>query len=141
MQKLNRLLTWPLVFLVLMVSTALAAPDVPDPAADAVGWVKALYEAVTSKSWGIVSGLALVGLVYPLRRFGPSIFKTAFGGMVLAFAVSLAGTMGIALAAGAKISLALVASSLATAATAAGVWEWLKAHLPGVQAAADRADK
>lgn len=137
--KFNRLLTWPLLFLVLMTGAALAATDIPAPDTDAAGWIKLLYLAITSKAWGVVAGLVLVGFVYPLRRFGPSVFKTPFGGLVLAFLVALAGTMGVALAAGAPLSLSLAASALATAASAAGIWEWLKAHIPGVQAAGDKA--
>lgn len=137
--KINRLLTWPLLFLVLMTGAALAATDVPAPDTDAAAWIKALYTAITSKAWGVVAGLALVGLVYPLRRFGPDVLKTPFGGLVLAFLISLAATLGVALAAGAPLSLSLAASALATAATAAGVWEWIKAHIPGAQATADKA--
>jgi len=139
MQTINRALTWPFLFLALMTATALAATDVPTPDSDAAAWVKALYTAVTAKAWSPLVGLVLVGLVYPARRWGPAIFKTAFGGLVLAFLISLAGTMGVALAAGTKPSLTLLASSLGTAATAAGVWEWLKTHIPGMQAAADKA--
>lgn len=139
MVKLNRLLTWPLLFLALMTGAALAATDIPTPDADAAGWLKLLYVAITSKAWGVVAGLVLVALVYPLRRFGPTVLKTPFGGLVLAFMIALAGTMGVALAAGATLTLSLAASALATAASAAGIWEWLKAHIPGVQVAADKA--
>lgn len=139
MRTLNRLLSWPLLFLLLMTATALAATDIPSPDTDAAGWVKLLYAAVTSKAWEAVVGLVLIGLVYPVRRFGPAILKTPFGGLVLAFAISLLGTMGVALAAGVHFSLSLAASSLSTAAAAAGLWEWLKAHVAGVQAAAVKA--
>jgi hypothetical protein len=146
MAKLNRLLTWPIVlsllFLMCWSATAFAAADPPSPDVDTSAFVKALYTAVTSKQWGVVVGLALVGLVYVARRWvlgWVSWFKTPFGGLVLAFLMSLAGTMGVALAAGAKPSLSLAATALSTAAAAAGVWEWLKAHIPGVQAAAAKA--
>lgn len=146
MQKLNRLLSWPLVLLILFLTTlsatALAAADPPTPDTDAAAWVKALYTAVTSKEWSVVAGFVLVGLVYVARRWllgWVAWFKTPFGGLVLAFSMSLAATMGIALAAGTKPSLSLVATALSTAAAAAGVWEWLKAHVPGMQAAADKA--
>ncbi|HKQ65975.1 MAG TPA: hypothetical protein VJZ73_13255 [Methylomirabilota bacterium] len=143
MQKINRILTWPLLFLVLLApATALAATDPPTPDTDAAAWVKALYEAVTSKKWSVVVGFVLVGLVYVARRWAlgwVAWFKTPFGGLVLGFLIALAGTMGIALAAGVQPSLALVATSLSSAAVAAGVWEWLKAHIPGVQTAADKA--
>lgn len=147
MTKLNRLLSWPLVLLFLMLcamtstSTAFAAA-VPDPATDAAGWIKALYDAVTSKAWTPAVGLVLIGLVYVTRRWvlgWVAWFKTAFGGLVLAFALSLAGTMGVALAAGAPLTLSLAATALSTAAAAAGVWEWIKAHIPGAQEAADKA--
>lgn len=133
----------PLLLLCLLGSVAYAAVDPtgapPAPDTDAAEWLKAIYAAVTSKAWGTVAGLALIGLVYPLRRFGPNVLKTPFGGLVLAFLISLAGTLGIALAAGAGVSLGLVFGALSTAATAAGVWEWLKAHIPGVESAAAKA--
>jgi hypothetical protein len=128
-----------LFFLLLACGSALAAAAPPPPDQDAAEWLKALYAAFTSKAWGTVAGVVLIGLVYPLRRFGPAILKTPFGGLALAFVVSLAATLGAALAVGVSFSLALVASSLATAATAAGIWEWLKAHIPGVQEAAIKA--
>jgi hypothetical protein len=146
MVKINRLLTWPTVLLFLalcaMTSTALAAADPPAPDTDASAWIKALYDAVTSKAWTPAVGLALIGLVYGARRWAlgwVSWFKTPFGGLVLAFSMSLAGTMGVAFAAGAKPTLSIAATSLTTAAAAAGVWEWLKAHIPGVQQAAGKA--
>jgi len=146
MQLLSRLLRSGFLllasFLTLLVLTrnAWAAADAPPaPDVDAAGWLKALYAAVTGKQWGIVVGVVLIGVVYPLRRFGPEVLKTPFGGLVLAFLMSLAGTLGIALAAGAGVSLGLVVTALTTAATAAGVWEWLKAHIPGMESAAQKA--
>lgn len=142
MEKINRFLTWPLLFLLLVPAAALAAPDIPAPDTDAAAWAKLLYMAVTSKAWSVVVGLVLVAVVYPLRRWGGLLvpwFKTPFGGLVLAFLVSTAGTVGVALAAGVAPTLALIATSLSTAAVAAGVWEWLKTHVPKVQLAADKA--
>jgi len=146
MVKINRALTWPIVlfflFLMSLATTAFAATDPPTPDTDAAAWVKALYDAFTSKEWGVVAGFVLVGLVYVARRWllgWVSWFKTPFGGLVLGFLVALASTMGIALAAGTRPTLGLVFTSLSSAAAAAGVWTWLKAHIPGVQAAADKA--
>lgn len=144
MQNLNRRLTWPLVllFLFLTASAAMAAAAPPSPDIDAAAWAKALYDAITSKAWTPAVGLVLIGLVYVARRWllgWVGWFKTPFGGLVLAFGISLAGTIGVAFAAGAPPSLSLVAMSLSTAAAAAGVWEWIKAHIPGAQAAADMA--
>jgi hypothetical protein len=120
-------------------ATAAAAGPVPPPDVDAAAWLQAIYVAVTSKNWGLVVGIALIGLVYPLRLWGPAVFKSKLGGLMLAFLVSLAGTFGAALAAGAHPNFAMVVTALTTAATAAGLWEWIKAHLPGAQAAADKA--
>lgn len=142
MQKLNRLLTWPLALLILLTGIALAAPDIPQPDTDVAGWLKALYAAATSKEWAVVFGLAMVGVTYPLRRWGGMVlpwFKTPFGGLALGFLTNLGATLGLALAAHTELTLGLVATSLAGAATAAGVWEWLKTHVPGVQGAADKA--
>jgi len=125
--------------LLLFSQLAFAATIPPPPDFDAPAWLQALYTAVTSKNWGLVVGLALVGLVYPLRLYGPAMFKTKLGGLVLAFGVSLCGTFGAALLAGARPDFAMVITALTTAATAAGVWEWIKTHLPGAQAVADKA--
>jgi hypothetical protein len=139
-RPLARLPRWrfPLatLFLLCLAGSALAATAPPPPDQNASAWLQALYVAVTSKQWGVLAGVGLIGIVYPLRVFGPDVFKTAFGGLVLAFAISLAGTLGAALAVGVTISWMLVASALATAATAAGLWEWIKAHIPGGATAA-----
>lgn len=140
---LGRILDVLIVALVIDILTSLpahadaVAPPAPD--VDAAAWAKALYEAITQKHWGIVAGVVLIGIVYPIRRFGPDVLKTPFGGLVLAFVVSLAGTLGISLAAGVAFSWSLAVGALTTAATAAGVWEWIKAHIPGAQAVADKA--
>lgn len=142
MTKLNRLLTWPLLVLTLLLCQVVAAqtsPPPPDPSTDLSGWASLLYTAFTSKAWSVVAGLVLVGLVYPIRRFGPEIFKSKFGGLVIAFVLSLCGTLGGALAVHVAFSWGLLASSLATAATAAGVWEWIKDHIPGMSTAAAKA--
>lgn len=130
-----------LILLLLCVwsAVAAAADAPPPPDFDAPAFLIALYTAVTSKNWGLVVGIALIALVYPLRLYGPAVLKTKLGGLVLAFAISLAGTFGTAFAAGAKPDLAMVITALTTAATAAGLWEWIKTHLPGAQAVADKA--
>jgi hypothetical protein len=136
----TRTLLLALPLLLIFVGSALAAPDVPTPDADAAEWLKALYSAATAGEWKILAGLALVGVVWLLRSWGVKAlpwFGTKTGGLALAFLVSIGGTFGLALAAGAKLSLASAASALGTAAAAAGVWEWLKAHMPGVQKAND----
>jgi hypothetical protein len=142
MLKINRFLTWPIVFLVLFCGVSFAATDVPTPDTDAAAWLKALYTALTTKAWTPVVGLVMIGLVYGIRRvLVPSWawLGTAFGGLVLGFTLSLLSTLGAAFAVGTSFSWSLVLMSLSTAAAAAGIWEWLKAHIPGVQAAANKA--
>lgn len=136
----RRILFVALVVLYL-TATAFAGADPPPPAFDAPAWLQAIYTALTSKNWGLVAGLGLIALVYPLRMFGPNVVKTKWGGLILAFVTSLAGTFGAAFAAGAKPNAVMIITALTTAATAAGLWEWLKTHFPGVQTAAVAATK
>lgn len=134
-----RRLTLAIAILAYLTGVALAAadpPPAPDP--DAAVWIKAIYIAVTSKNWGLVVGMALIALVFPLRKYGPGFVKGKVGGLLLAFATSLAGTFGAALLAGATPDLPMAITALTTAATGAGLWAWLKDHLSGVQAAADK---
>lgn len=125
--------------LLYLTGVALAGVDPPPPDFDAPTWIQAIYTAVVSKNWGLVVGLALIATVYPLRLYGPGVLKTKLGGLLLAFAVSLCGTFGAALLAGAQVNVAMVITALTTAATAAGLWEWIKTHLPGGKAVADKA--
>jgi hypothetical protein len=141
MAKLNRILTWPLAFLILFCGVAFAATDVPSPDTDAAGWLKALYTALTTKAWTPLVGLVMIGLVYGIRRVlvpAWSWLGTALGGLVLSFTLSLLSTLGAAFAVGTGFSWSLVLAALSTAAAAAGIWEWLKAHIPGVQSAANK---
>lgn len=131
----------PFVILCTVLCGAALAADVPSPDADASGWLKALYAAATGGEWKVLAGLVLLGVMFAARTWGAKVvpwFATKTGGLVLAFVISLAGTMGLALAAGAAVSLATVVSALGTAAAAAGVWEWVKTYLPSVQASNDK---
>jgi hypothetical protein len=124
---------------VCMVASAAASGAPPAPDVNLSAWLTALYTAVTSKEWSIVTGFALILLVYPIRRFGPQIFKSNIGGKVIAATVSILGTLGIAYEAGMPVTLQLVFQAVSTAVVSAGVWEWVKDHVPGVQAAAEKA--
>lgn len=139
---LTRILKWQLILIAVLAGPALAAGSVPTPDTDAAAWAKALYAAVTSKEWTVVTGLALVAVTYVMRRWvvgWVSWFRTPFGGLVLGFAVAASATLGTTLAAGAHVTLGLLAASLSTAAASAGIWEWLKDHIPGMQEAASKA--
>lgn len=128
------------LFLILLwAASALAAGagDSPPPDFDASAVVKALYSAAMEGEWKIVGGLALTALVFALRTWGSKLvpwFASKTGGLVLSFAVSIGGTFGIALSAGAAINWQTLLAALGTAATAAGLWEWLKSYIPKVDA-------
>jgi hypothetical protein len=130
---MSKRLLYPFLLVLLWCSSALAAADIPTPDANAAEWLKMLYAAATAGEWKLVGGLGLVGLTFALRTWGARLvpwFATRLGGAILSFAVSIAGTIGIAIASGAPIGLATFAAALGTAATAAGMWEWLKTVLP-----------
>jgi len=106
---------------------ASAAP--PDLETDAGGFLRLLYDAATSKQWGIVAGYVLVGLAFVVRKYALGRFawtQTRWGGFAIAVGLSLAGTFGLALATGADITGGLVLTALSTAMTAAGGWTWLQ---------------
>lgn len=109
------------------IAHAAAAP--PDPETDAGGFLRLLYEAATSKQWSIVAGYVLVGLAFVVRKYALGRFswtQTRWGGFGIAVALSLAGTLGLALGTGAPIDVSLVLSALSTAMTAAGGWTWIQ---------------
>lgn len=105
---------------------AFAAGDVPTPATDSAEWLKALYTAATSGEYKIAAGFVLVGVYYAINRWTPLKPKSKTGRIALAFALSFLATFGLALAAGAALTLATIATAIGTAAGAAGVWEWVK---------------
>ncbi|MCP3103838.1 hypothetical protein LZ198_33660 [Myxococcus sp. K15C18031901] len=93
-----------------------------------------LLDAVTSRNYALVASLVVVVLVYLLRKFGSAFvpfFNTDRGGAVLVLAVSLAGAVANALAAGASFSLALVLTAVKVALTAAGGFTLIKRLLFG----------
>lgn len=109
------------------VAHAASAP--PDPETDAGAFLRLLYDAATSKQWSIVAGYVLVGLAFVVRKYALGRFhwtQTRWGGFGIAVALSLAGTLGLALATGAPIDVSLVLSALSTAMTAAGGWTWIQ---------------
>lgn len=111
------------------MGAAHAATAPPDPEADAGGFLRLLYDAATSKQWSIVAGYVLVGLAFVVRKYALGRFawtQTRWGGFAIAVGLSLAGTLGLALATGAPVDVSLVLSALSTAMTAAGGWTWIQ---------------
>lgn len=133
-QTIARLI--PLLLILLWAASAFAGVAPPSPDVDSAAWVRALYEAATGGEWKILAGLVLVGVFYALNRWTPIKPKSKPGRIALAFGMSLAGTLGIALAAGAPIALATFTTAIGTAAGAAGVWGWIKDWLEHRKAAA-----
>lgn len=96
---------------------------------------RAAYEAATSGKWKVLSGFILMLLVYASRRWLLSRvkwFKTALGGLVIAFALSLVWAVGSALAAQVALTLSLLLHALSNAAAAAGLWQWLQKLSPQI---------
>lgn len=137
MKTTSRSLFVVALLITLMMATGMSAADAGATLPiDTSSWLSALYVAVTSREWSVLVGLVFVGVVFLIRKVGPDVVKTKLGGLLLSIGVALFSKIGIALAAGVKPDLSLVMGALATAAESAGLWEWLKDHLPSVQAAA-----
>jgi len=137
-----RILILSLLLIALLASSAIAnAAGVPTPDEDAPAWALALYTAITSGEWKLAGGLVLLGLTWLVRSWGVRLIPwlgTSLGGIVLAFVLALASTFGLALATGASFTLASVAVAIGTAATAAGVWEWLRSYFPPAATSSDK---
>jgi hypothetical protein len=123
---------------IVMAGAAYAA-GAPDPSTDPSGWLGAVYDAVTSRSWATLLGLALIPLVHVARRLGPDAIRGRIGGILLSVFIALAATIGPVLAAGGKADAGLIISALTAALAASGIWELLKDHIPAVNAAAAKA--
>lgn len=96
---------------------------------DALGWIRAGYDAIVDGDWKIAAGALLSLLVLGIRRYGtrlPGFFRTDRGGVVLVLVTSLIGGVGHAFVAGAPLSLALVESILLVAIIAIGGYQGLK---------------
>jgi len=119
---------------------AAAAP--PAAAPDAGGLLKDAYRAATTKQWALLAGFILMGLVWIARIGAIKVipwFSTTSGGVALAFGISACGTLGLALSSGAAVTVDLFVSAATTAATAAGLWQWVSKRFPGASAKIDAA--
>lgn len=112
--------------LVLFVATPTLAFAVADPAADPSGWFSELYSAITNTEWKHVAAVALIGVVYAIRTWGPkkvSWFKdSARGGAVLVLLLAIGTGCANALLAGEGVTLKTFATSLQVAIEAAIGW-------------------
>ncbi|WP_254625390.1 hypothetical protein [Myxococcus sp. CA051A] len=119
----------------LLASSALAAesPGVPDPSR-IEEFARLVFDAVTARNWALVASLAVVAVVYALRRFGGTLFPwlaSSRAGAVLALLVAVAGAVANALVAGESFTWTLLLKALGIGLGAAGGFSVLKALLFG----------
>ena len=108
------------------------------------GFLHDAYGAATSKRWALLAGFALLALVWLARHGAIKLvpwFATTTGGVFLAFGISACGTLGLALGSGAKVTPDLFVSAATTAATAAGMWQWISKRFPSTSKRIDAAKK
>lgn len=104
----------------------------PDPEKDGFAFLKAVYEAVMSKNWAWAGALALIGIVWALRKFGSGKlpwFKSDRGGAVLVMATSILGALATTLGAGQKMTGETVLHAVYLGFGAAGGYVWLRRML------------
>lgn len=96
---------------------------------DVFGLVKQLFDAVMGGNFALVAALALVLIVFVLRKFvGPKVpfLASDAGGVVLAFLSAFGGALATAFGAHAAFSLALLFKAAQVAFLAMGGYAALK---------------
>lgn len=98
----------------------------PDDAA------RLLDRAILGKEWALLASLAVVGVVFVLRRVGARLWAwlgTPKGAVFLSMVGGTATALALALGAGATFSLGLLLSCFMTAAGASGLFSWAQTAL------------
>lgn len=93
------------------------------PDANPLGFLESLFNAAKAGNWRLLSALALVGLVYVIRKFGQKALPwlgTDRGGAVSALVVGVAGSLSLALMSSAPINAAMIVNGLGLGVMAAG---------------------
>ncbi len=88
-----------------------------------------VYDAVTSKNYALIASLAVVAVVYLVRRYGGTKFpvlKTNRGGAVLALVTSVAGAAATAFLGGVPFGAAVLLKALGVGFMAAGGFSVVK---------------
>lgn len=119
--------------LVVPLSALAGPPVIPEPS-DMEAFARLAFEAVTQRNWALVAALAVIAIVYVLRRFGGTRFpflRTDRGGALLVLLVALAGAVGNVLLAGTPFTVAVLVHVLVVALSAAGGFNLLKKLLFG----------
>ncbi|NOK20784.1 hypothetical protein HMI50_27540 [Corallococcus carmarthensis] len=105
----------------------------PDPG-NVESFARLILDAVTARNWALVASLAVIALVYVLRRFVGEwwpLLRTARAGAVMALLLSVAGAVANALLAGESFTVALLLKALAIGLGAAGGFTVMKTLLFG----------
>lgn len=130
--------------LVLLITVPALAQTLADPSSNPSGWFEGLYTAVVSSDWKHAAALALIGVVYAVRKWGPekiSWFKeSARGGAVLVVLLAVIGGTANSLIANGGVSLKTFAVAIQIALEASIGWMALfkalvenkKSSTPGV---------
>ncbi|WP_404362859.1 hypothetical protein ACIHQR_23045 [Corallococcus coralloides] len=109
------------------------ASSTPDPG-NVEGFARLILDAVTARNWALVASLAVIALVYVLRRYVGAwwpLLRTARAGAVLALLLSVAGAVSNALMAGESFTVALLLKAIAIGLSAAGGFTVMKTLLFG----------
>ncbi|MBZ4335088.1 hypothetical protein K8556_30100 [Corallococcus sp. AS-1-12] len=97
-------------------------------------FARLILDAVTARNWALVASLAVIALVYVLRRFVGAwwpVLRTARAGAVLALLLSVAGAVSNSLLAGESFTVALLLKAIAIGLSAAGGFTVMKTLLFG----------
>ncbi|NRD68606.1 hypothetical protein HRD49_43495 [Corallococcus exiguus] len=97
-------------------------------------FARLILDAVTARDWALVASLAVIAIVYVLRRFAGAwwpLLRTARAGAVLALLLSVSGAMANALLAGESFTVALLLKALTIGLGAAGGFTVVKTLLFG----------
>jgi hypothetical protein len=127
---LRRLVVFSLVFPFAAFAQVATSPD----PGNVESFARLVLDAVTSRNWALVASLAVVALVYVLRRFAGAwwpVLRTARAGAVLAVLVAVAGAVANALLAGEAFTAGLLLKAFAIGLGAAGGFSVVKALLFG----------
>jgi hypothetical protein len=113
-----------------VLALADASVMAPDPDVDLAGYAALLLERIGSGDYVVAAALALMGVVFLLRRFGARIHPLLGSGkaaVVLTLLAGVGGAVANALLAGAPLTLALVLKGVMVALTSMGLFSGAKA--------------
>lgn len=103
-----------------------------------------LLNAISAKNWSLVTILAVVLIVWLVRKYGSKYFPvlgSAWAGVALSFLLSVGGAVVTAVIAGQALTFALFASAIITALASMGTWSGTKAIAESAGYAAENSVK